>query len=366
MAEKVLLTRQVEQLEARAAVQPTDLIAVQVPGGPLQKAELSQLAELMGDELGVALANPSAGKRYATTAAAHADVALLTGMYFDVVPSENGGAYDVRLRTGGGSTLITTTANLATIGTEVAAFGAGTAQAAYLAKTGYLIGAATDVPRGITARAFVGGTGYTNGAYKIYSADSNFIIKPCVSVTVAGGIITAVTVINKGLYIGAAPTTPTISLATLGAGIGGSITLTVGFIEANHYWVQQADTGRLRLYFNNAGVATAFAPAQYRDYDSTVEMVQSAVPQPYVLVPKSGQIVVVGSDQIYTWTQSPAVGANSTAGAPGENVLITIAALMSSTVALLPTGKQVPFKHPGGFGRVCCARQDDSCGHFNL
>jgi hypothetical protein len=79
----------------------------------------------------------------------------------------------------------------------------------------------------ITAPAtFVAGSGYTNGVFLVRTAGGGAVGAGEVQITVAGGAITAVDVTDEGSSFTSAPT---VALPTeMGAGTGGSVTLTVG------------------------------------------------------------------------------------------------------------------------------------------
>lgn len=72
---------------------------------------------------------------------------------------------------------------------------------------------------------FVAGSGYTNGTYRIESSVVAPLAAAAVDVTVAGGAITAVTLVRPG---GGFASAPTFAITALGGGTGGSITSTVG------------------------------------------------------------------------------------------------------------------------------------------
>jgi hypothetical protein len=124
--------------------------------------------------------------------------------------------------------------------------------------------AATNVPRGLT-QASVGaitpGATGTNGTFPITWSGGNFSINPTGTFTVAGGVLTAVTITGPGQYIGAAPTPPTPSFAASAGLAGAAVVLTAQFLVAagQGYWVQSADNLQLLHYLNVAGVATADA-----------------------------------------------------------------------------------------------------------
>lgn len=75
----------------------------------------------------------------------------------------------------------------------------------------------------VISAAVTAGTGYTNGTYTIVPTGGSGAGAEVV-VTVAGGVITGATVTKPGSNYA---TAPTVSLAALGAGTGGAVTLTI-------------------------------------------------------------------------------------------------------------------------------------------
>lgn len=164
-----------------------------------------------------------------------------------------------------------------------AASSATAAQQAALA--GRLYPTATaNVPRGLDVATIASaGTGYTNGVYDIATTGGSLTIQGVVRVTVAGGVITAAVVTQRGQYIGASPSAPTVPLAALGGGSGGSVTVTLGFLVgsgetylANH----ASDTTLYQLYNNNSGspaiVSGATVPKNYNQIYQTRQFVPLA------------------------------------------------------------------------------------------
>jgi hypothetical protein len=145
-----------------------------------------------------------------------------------------------------------------------AATSADTATKAALV-TGYFPAAQSNVPRGI-ASATIGaaGSGGTNGTYTLSVSGGNFSVQPTGTVTVSGGAVTAVTITGAGLYVGASPTAPTVSLAGISGLTGATVTLNVGFrVASGSYYATDhaSDATLLTLYFNNAGTAAISSPA---------------------------------------------------------------------------------------------------------
>jgi hypothetical protein len=146
---------------------------------------------------------------------------------------------------------------------SAAAAGVSAGQAASASATAgaYPNGAGANVPRGLT-QASVGaitpGAGGTNGTFALAWAGGNFAINPTGTFTVAGGVLTAVTITGPGLYIGAAPAVPAPSFAASAGLAGAAVVLTAQFLvtAGQGYWVTSADGKTLDRYNNVAGVAT--------------------------------------------------------------------------------------------------------------
>lgn len=122
--------------------------------------------------------------------------------------------------------------------------------------------AGSNVPRGLTQAsvgAITAGSGGTDGTFALAWSGGNFLVNPTGTFTVAGGVLTAVTITGPGLYIGASPTVPTPSFAASSGLTGAAVALTAQFLIASGvgYWVQSADTKTYGRYYNASGVATA-------------------------------------------------------------------------------------------------------------
>lgn len=139
--------------------------------------------------------------------------------------------------------------------------------------------AALNVPRGLT-QASVGaitpGAGGTNGTFALGWAGGNFLFNPTGTFTVAGGVLTAVTITGPGLYIGAAPAVPAPSFAASAGLAGAAVVLTAQFlVEAGKgYWVQSSDGLQIDRYNNVGGVATLDASVKALP---TVEVIRGVV-----------------------------------------------------------------------------------------
>lgn len=78
----------------------------------------------------------------------------------------------------------------------------------------------------INSRTFVAGSGYTDGVFLARTAGGGAVGAGEVQITVAGGAITAVDITDEGSSF---TSVPTVTLpAGMGAGTGGSVTLTTG------------------------------------------------------------------------------------------------------------------------------------------
>jgi hypothetical protein len=125
--------------------------------------------------------------------------------------------------------------------------------------------AASNVPK-VLQQSGVGaitpGAGGTNGTFALaLSGGSGWLVYPTGTFTVAGNVLTAVTITDSGLAIGAAVTAPTASFAASAGLTGAAVALTPSFLPGadKGYWVQSADGLSLLAYQNVAGVATAMA-----------------------------------------------------------------------------------------------------------
>lgn len=144
-----------------------------------------------------------------------------------------------------------------------------TASASFAATASATVGAypntaTANVPRGLTqgsVGAITAGSGGTNGTFALAWSSGNFSINPTGTFTVAGGVLTAVTITGPGLYIGASPTVPTPSFAASSGLTGAAVALTAQFLVASGagYWVQALDGKSLLRYYNSSGTATADA-----------------------------------------------------------------------------------------------------------
>jgi GDSL-like Lipase/Acylhydrolase family len=126
--------------------------------------------------------------------------------------------------------------------------------------SGFYPGAQTNLPRGATGTgAITAGSGGTNGTFALAFTGGNFSINPSGTFTVAGGVLTAITLTGPGLYVGAAPTAPTLSFAASAGLTGAASTLTVDYLvgSGKYYWTNHAtDPLLLALYFRSGTTAT--------------------------------------------------------------------------------------------------------------
>jgi len=140
---------------------------------------------------------------------------------------------------------------------------AGAAAQAAVTAHAYPNSAASNVPRGLTQAgvgAITAGSGGTNGTFALGWSGGNFTYNPVGTFTVAGGALTAVTITDPGLYIGASPTVPTPTFAASSGLTGATFARTAQFLETSGgYWVQSTDNTALERYVNSSGTATAQA-----------------------------------------------------------------------------------------------------------
>lgn len=129
----------------------------------------------------------------------------------------------------------------------------------------YTSDAADFVPQGLT-QASVGtitpGSGGTNGTFALAWSGGNFAVNPTGTFTVAGGVLTAVTITGPGSYYGSSPTIPTPSFAASSGLTGAAVALTIQrLVGAGEYYFVPDDTNtNLILYQNVGGVATKVEP----------------------------------------------------------------------------------------------------------
>lgn len=225
---------------------------------------------------------------------------------------------------------------------------AGEAQNARLA-SGFYPSARSNVPRGINSVTIVnGGTGYTNGTYDVETTGGSLTVQGEVRLVVSGGIITSATVTGPGLYIGASPVAPTVSLVSLGGGSSGNVTVALDFIPGSgeYYWTDDATSSNLMaLYQNVAGVATASSPLVNLTKTLTAAVVPCTVSAPnarsYPMTPVTGFAVNgVGTSQLFFGV----AGSTNAEGQLGSIVTATIAGVFSgaATEIVLPNGNSLP------------------------
>lgn len=82
--------------------------------------------------------------------------------------------------------------------------------------------------------AITPGAGGTNGTFALAWAGGNFGTNPIGTFTVAGGVLTAVTLTNPGLYAGNTPTAPTPSFAASAGLAGAAVVLTPALIGGRY------------------------------------------------------------------------------------------------------------------------------------
>lgn len=200
-------------------------------------ASLGKFVVFLGNSVASAAASASAAGAGAATATAQAGVATAA------------------------AGTATGQAGVATSAAATATTQAGVATVASATLGAYPNSASTNVPRGLTQAsvgAITAGSGGTNGTFALAWSGGNFSVNPTGTFTVAGGVLTAVTITGPGLYIGASPTVPTPSFAASSGLTGAAVALTAQFLitSGQGYWVQSADGKTLDRYKNVSGVAT--------------------------------------------------------------------------------------------------------------
>lgn len=124
--------------------------------------------------------------------------------------------------------------------------------------------AQTNVPRGAMGiGAITAGSGGANGTFALAFTGGNFGTNPTGTFTVAGGLLTAVTLTGPGLYVGAAPTAPTPSFAASAGLTGAACPLVVDFLlgGGEFYWTDHlTDANLLALYYRSGTSAVATSP----------------------------------------------------------------------------------------------------------
>lgn len=143
---------------------------------------------------------------------------------------------------------------------------AGAALAATASGPAYPSAALDYVPQGAALGAVAvtnpGATG-TNGTFALAWTGGNFDVDPVGTFTVAGGVLTAVTITQAGLYIGDAISLPTPDFSA-SAGLAGAtapISAAYRVASGSPYWAADAsDPDYLLLVLNNLGVAEPVTP----------------------------------------------------------------------------------------------------------
>jgi hypothetical protein len=196
--------------------------------------------------------------------------------------------------------------------------------------------AKTNIPRGL-AQSSVGaitpGSGGTNGTFNLAWTSGNFSVNPTGTFTVAGGVLTAVTITGTGLYIGASPIAPTPSFAALTGLTGAAVALTPVLLvtSGNGYWVQSSNGLQLDRYYNSSGVATA---------DTTVSSIPTG---PDVISAINSARATLTS--AVTALQTVADGAAASAAQAGQSADVANAA-QASISGLLPVLNAAIVGHP--------------------
>jgi hypothetical protein len=214
---------------------------------------------------------------------------------------------------------------------------------------GFYPSARSNVPRGITGTSgLVAGSGGTNGTFDLSFAGGNFSTNPSGTFTVAGGVLTSVTITGPGLYIGASPSAPTAVLTASAGLTSASVTLTVGFLinSGEFYWTDDAtSTNLMALYQNVSGTATATSPLVNLTKSLTAGIVPCTVSAPnarsYPMTPVTGFAVTgTGTNQLFFGI----AGATNGEGQLGSIVTATITGVFSgaATEIVLPNGASLP------------------------
>lgn len=302
------------ELEAQTTIEGTDLVATYRAPGPLKGLPSSTLLTYITDGVEPLVTEAETARDQAVAAETAAAIA----------------------------------ADAAEVQALLAEQYAGEAETARLA-AGFYPSARSNVPRGINSVTIVnGGTGYTNGTYDVETTGGSLSVQGEVRLVVSGGIITSATVTGPGLYIGASPVAPTVSLASLGGGASGNVTVALDFIPGSgeYYWTDDATSSNLMaLYQNVAGVATASSPLVNLTKTLAAGIVpctvSSASSRSYPMTPVTGfSVNGVGTSQLFFGV---AVFTNGE-GQLGSVVTATIAGVFggAATEIVMPNGNSLP------------------------
>jgi hypothetical protein len=222
-----------------------------------------------------------------------------------------------------------------------AAAAAGSAAAVVVSATAagaYPNSAASNVPRGAVAYTLVPGSAGSNGTNIAATfSGGNFLGNPSILFDIVGGIVTNVRIISLGVYIGASPTVPTVSLP--GSAGGASLTLTAGFLYGNGagYIVQSADGLTVSRYINVSGVATL---------DTSVGPFYTQAGVESRLAGSTGSPVFITTSRTLTSTD---VGKSVVVNIPGPgSSSIGTITIPSNSVTALPIGTVTEFVRSGG------------------
>ncbi|PNU05801.1 FAD-dependent oxidoreductase [Novosphingobium guangzhouense] len=136
------------------------------------------------------------------------------------------------------------------------------AASAAISSQGYFPGARTYVPRGAATGALAigaAGTGGTNGTFDLAFTGGNFTVNPSGTFTVAGGVVTAITITGPGLYVGNGLAAPALSFAASAGLTGAAAALTTRYLKgAGEYYLTESSAGEdyVALFQNVGNVAT--------------------------------------------------------------------------------------------------------------
>lgn len=135
-----------------------------------------------------------------------------------------------------------------------AIFAALSGQSFFPAARDYVPQGAVTGPAAITAA----GTGGADGTFALAWTGGNFGVNPGGTFTVAGGVVTAITIAGPGLYIGAAISAPAFSFAASTGLTGAAATLATHYLKTEgELWLTDhlTDANQASLFQNQANAA---------------------------------------------------------------------------------------------------------------
>jgi hypothetical protein len=198
---------------------------------------------------------------------------------------------------------VSTNATAATVSAASASTSAAATIIAAATINTYVIGAATDVPKGAVAISSTAGSGGTNSVNNLATyTGGTLTYNPVIYYDVVGNAVTNVRMTFPGLYIGSStPTMPTVVLANGGTG---TITLTQGKLYAvgQSYWVVSAGNTQLLHYTNVSGSPSLDYAGPYLQAGSDAAIVAALVQPTAPLIGLSANLETVGSPPSTTGT----------------------------------------------------------------